>query len=79
MPVPVAETVEGGTSIITAVTEVFTSLGNWIIETLPNITSVFYNSTTGLTFLGTLAVCGLAISVFFLLMGLIQNFLHFRG
>ncbi len=76
MPETVAE---GGTSIITAVTDVFTQLGDWIVKTLPSITNVFYDSATGLTFLGTLAVCGLAISVFFLLMGLIQNFLHFRG
>ncbi len=54
------------TGVITQITGVFTALAQWITSTLPDI-------------LGTLAVCGLAISVFFLLMGLIQNFLHFRG
>lgn len=66
-------------SIVSQITGVFTSIGSWVIETLPKIVAVFYNAESGLTFLGTLAVCGLAISVFFLLMGLIQNFLHFRG
>jgi hypothetical protein len=32
-----------------------------------------------LTFLGVLAVAGLAVSVVFLLMGVVSNFLHFRG
>ncbi len=67
------------TGVIEQVTGVFTALAQWITKTLPDIVGVFYNAESGLTFLGTLAVCGLAISVFFLLMGLIQNFLHFRG
>lgn len=67
------------TAVITAITGVFTAISNWIVETIPNIVAVFYNSTDGLTFLGTLSVIALGISVFFLLMGLIQNFLHFRG
>lgn len=71
---------EGSTStIVSSVTSVFSELASWIAKTLPSISEIFYNSESGLTFLGTLAVCGLAISVFFLLMGLIQNFLHFRG
>lgn len=70
---------EGTTTIISQVTGVFTSIAEWITTALPKVTAVFYSSESGLTFLGTLAVCGLAVSVFFLLMGLIQNFLHFRG
>ena len=67
------------TGVIEQVTSVFTALADWIVKTIPNVVTVFYSAESGLTFLGTLAVCGLAISVFFLLMGLIQNFLHFRG
>lgn len=67
------------TSIVTAITGVFTAMATWIADTIPSIVAVFYDSTNGLTFLGVLAVCALGISVFFLLMGLIQNFLHFRG
>lgn len=67
-------------SIITAITGVFTAIADWITTSLPSITEIFYNSEQGsLTFLGVLAVVALGISIFFLLMGLVQNFLHFRG
>ncbi len=66
-------------SVVSQITGVFTSIATWIAETLPSIVKVFYDAETGLTFLGTLAVVGLGISIFFLLMGLIQNFLHLRG
>lgn len=66
-------------AIITAITGVFTAIATWIADTIPSIVAVFYDSTNGLTFVGVLAVVALGISVFFLLMGVIQNFLHFRG
>lgn len=66
--------------MITAVTNVFTGIGEWIADFLPTITALFWDvEANALTFLGVLAVSGLSISVFFLLMGVIQNFLHFRG
>lgn len=66
--------------IVTAVTGVFTSIGTWITSTIPTLTELFYNSSeNSLTFLGVLAVCGLAFSVVFLLIGIIQRFLHFGG
>ena len=66
--------------MVTAVTNVFAGIGEWITDFLPTIMSLFWDAdANGLTFLGVLAVCGLAISIFFLLMGVIQNFLHFRG
>ena len=66
--------------MVTAVTNIFTGVGEWIADFLPTIMSIFWDAEAQtLTFLGVLAVCGLAISIFFLLMGVIQNFLHFRG
>lgn len=66
--------------MITAITNVFTGLGDWIADYMPTIFGIFYDQTANsLTFLGVLSVGGLAISIFFLLMGIIQNFLHFRG
>ena len=59
--------------------EVFSGVGDWIVSAVPDMLGMFYNSTDGLTFLGILAVAGLGFSVVFLLIGLIQNFLHFRG
>lgn len=66
------------TGVISAITGVFTEIASWIAEAVTAITPMFYGES-GLTFLGTLAVCGLAFAVVFLIIGLIQNFLHFRG
>lgn len=66
------------TAIITAITSVFTAIGSWIADAVGEVTPMFY-SAEGLTFLGTLAVCGLAFSVMFLIIGIIQKFLHFAG
>lgn len=64
--------------VITAITGVFSAIGGWISDSVLDIIPMFYGEN-GLTFLGVLAVCGLAFSVIFLIIGLIQNFLHFRG
>lgn len=66
-------------SIIKSITGVFSEIGTWISEAINDLLPMFYTAESGLTFLGTLAVCGLAFSVVFLLISLIQNFLHFRG
>lgn len=67
------------TTVLAAILEVFTSVGTWISTAVNNLVPMFYATDTGLTFLGVLAVAGLAFSVVFLIIGLIQNFLHFRG
>lgn len=62
------------------VTDVFDGLGVWLISGLNSVVALFWVSDTGtLTLLGILAVAALAVSVFLLLMSIIQNFLHFRG
>lgn len=60
------------------ITSVFSEVITWIVSAIEDVIAVFYASGS-LTFLGMLGVAGLAISVFFLIMGVIQNFLHFRG
>lgn len=65
-------------TIISAITAVFTAIGEWIVSAILTLQPIFWSSE-GLTFLGVLAVCGLAFSVVFLIIGLIQRFLHFRG
>lgn len=67
------------TNVLTSILEVFTGVGEWITTAVSEITPMFYATEGGLTFMGVLAVAGLAFSVVFLLIGLIQNFLHFRG
>lgn len=71
-------------AIITAMTTVFDAIFTWIKSAITSCIEVFYTAGTGdsggqLTFLGVLALIALAISIFFLLVGLIQNFLHLRG
>ena len=67
------------TNVLNSVLEVFTAVGDWIAEAVQALIPMFYVPETGLTFMGVLAVAGLAFSVIFLVLGIIQNFLHFRG
>lgn len=67
------------TGVLGSILEVFSSVGDWISTAVADLIPMFYVAESGLTFLGVLAVSGLAISVVFLLVGIIQNFLHFRG
>lgn len=66
-------------TILDKILEVFSGVGTWISGAVTEMLPMFYAADTGLTFLGVLAVAGLAFSVVFLVMGIIQNFLHFRG
>lgn len=70
-------------AIITAMTAVFDAIFTWILSAISAVIPVFWTvgeSGTGeLTFLGVLTLIALGISIFFLVMGLIQNFLHLRG
>lgn len=65
-------------TIITKITDVFSAIGEWLTGAISDIMPLFYTGEE-LTLLGVLAVCGLAVSIFFLLMGVIQRFLHFGG
>lgn len=65
-------------TVLDAILSVFTAVGTWIAGAVEQVTPMFYYEGA-LTFLGVLAVAGLAISVVFLIIGVIQNFLHFRG
>ena len=66
-------------SILSAVFEVFTAVGDWLVTGVGDLMPMFYSTETGLTLLGVLGVAGLAFSVIFLLIGIIQRFLHFGG
>lgn len=66
-------------ALVTAIFAVFTAVGDWIVDAITQLIPVFYDETSGLTFMGVLAVVSLGISVIFLIIGIIQSFLHFRG
>lgn len=66
--------------MLNAITEVFDAIGSWITGAVNDLIPMFWNATDNtLTILGTLAVVGLGFSVVFLLIGIIQRFLHFAG
>lgn len=64
--------------VLEQVLNVFSGIGTWLSGAVVDLIPMFY-AENSLTFLGVLAVAGLAFSVIFLLIGLIQNFLHFRA
>ncbi|MBQ9085877.1 MAG: hypothetical protein IJY47_01685 [Clostridia bacterium] len=66
-------------SIVTAVLAVFTAIFDWLIEALTSVVGLFWIAETGLTFFGVLAIISIGIAIFFLLVGVIQNFLKFRS
>ena len=65
-------------SIMASVLDVFTEISTWLIGALQNVIDLFW-SNGELTFFGVLAVAALGISIFFLLINVVQNFLHFRS
>lgn len=67
------------TSIIGGMTAIFDAVFTWISTALMSVLDIFYVAETGFTFLGVLALIALSISIFFLLVGVISNFLHLRG
>lgn len=66
-------------NVLEAILAVFSAVGAWIGTAVQSLIPMFYVAETGLTFLGVLAVAGLAFSVIFLIIGIIQRFLHFGG
>lgn len=70
--------------VLDQILEVFTSIGEWIPGAVEQMIPIFWTAPVGdapgsLTFMGVLAVAGLAFSVVFLVLGIIQRFLHFAG
>lgn len=66
-------------TLIESILVLFSNLVIWIPSVLTGLILMFYSAETGLTFLGALACAGLGISVIFLLISIVSNFLHFRG
>lgn len=65
-------------TVLESIFAVFAAVGEWFVDAVTALIPMFY-AEGALTFLGVLAVAGLAISVVFLLLNIIQNFLHFGG
>ena len=66
-------------NVLESILDVFDAIGEWISSAVTDLLPMFYTAESGLTLIGVLAVAGLAFSVVFLIIGIIQNFMHFRG
>lgn len=65
--------------VLQEVLGVFSDVSSWISSAVTSLLPMFYTAEGGLTLIGVLAVAGLSISVTFLLIGVITNFLQFRA
>lgn len=65
-------------SVITAITAVFTAIGNWLVGSITAMEAVFW-AEGALTFVGTLAVVGLAIAVILMVLAMIRSYLQLRA
>lgn len=69
--------------VLDLILDVFTKVGEWIPTAVQQMIPIFWTAPTtdggegSLTFMGVLAVAGLAFSVVFLVLGIIQRFLKF--
>lgn len=78
-PPPFIYIMKGVNYMLAEVLGVFTEVSQWISTTIPTVMTMFYSTEGGLTYLGVLATASLAIGVAFLLIGVITNFIQFRG
>lgn len=63
---------------ITKMLEVFSTVGDWIVETFSSTTALFYAAETGFTFIGGITLVGVAIAIILLVLNTIKDFLHLR-
>ena len=64
--------------MIGTITTAWTDVMDWVTGSLGSVQAVFY-AENSLTFLGTLAVIGVAMSGSLLLINIISNFIKLRG
>lgn len=66
------------TTIVSAITGIFDSVGDWLVNSINDVSALFYVPETGLTLIGVLAIMGLAIAVVMMLINVVKSFLRFR-
>ena len=70
---------ENISTVVTAVLAVFTAVLQWFVTSIEVAIGIFWTAEAGLTFLGTLAVIGLAIAIVLMLFAMIRSYLKNRG
>ena len=66
-------------TVVSAITGVWTALVTWMLGIIPEFFELFYNTTDGLTFIGTMAVVFTGIGLVLLVWGIITNFIRLRA
>lgn len=57
--------------------EALTAFGQWVVSSIQSIVPIFYSVESGLTIFGWLGMGGLAVGLFMMFIGVLQNFLRF--
>ena len=65
-------------AILSAIGTMFTSVIGWITSTITSVTDIFYDSTTGFTFVGTLLLVAFGIGFVWVLINFIRGLVR-RG
>lgn len=66
------------TGILDSVLAVFEAMATWLRDAVEAVVPMFYTAESGLTFIGVLACASLAISVAFLIFGMVRSFIQFH-
>lgn len=69
---------EGTTTIFSQIAAIWTAIMEWLAGTFGTIEALFWTGSQ-LTFLGTMCVISIGIGVFFLVVGVITNFIKLRS
>lgn len=65
-------------SVVSSITETWSAVATWFIDTMNTVPAIFYNAETGLTFVGTLAVFGGGLTVIIGLIAAVRSWLKAR-
>lgn len=65
-------------NVVTSITTVWSAVSTWFIDTLKTVPAIFYDSESGLTFIGTLAIFGGGLAIIIGLIGMVRGFLKAR-
>lgn len=69
---------EGTTAIFSQIAAIWTAIMEWLAGSFGTIEALFW-ADGALTFLGTMCVISIGIGVFFLIVGVITNFIKLRS
>lgn len=66
-------------TILDTIFAVLTGVLGWLIEGITSVVGVFYDAQTGLTFIGIMALIGLAIGIGRLVLAWVRSLIKGRG